>query len=104
MCPRPHLWWSSATESDSAAAGSQEDPTQAYRGISCIHLRSSDPNLIRADLILPVRFGSGRSDLLPHPHPVAVHGQSGRLAPMPLAILARLSVLVRASARACAQI
>jgi hypothetical protein len=53
-------------ESGGAAAGSQGDPAHACCGISGVYLRSNGLDLIRADLILPVCLGSGRSDLLPH--------------------------------------
>jgi hypothetical protein len=91
-------------ESRGAAAGCQGNPTQACRGISGVRLRSSGLDSIRADLILPVRFGSGHSGPLPHPRPAAGTGWSGRLAPMPLTTLARPSALVHASVHARAQI
>jgi hypothetical protein len=50
-------------ESGGAAAGSQGD----HRGTSGVRLRSSGPDSIRADLILPIRFGFGYSDPLPSP-------------------------------------
>jgi hypothetical protein len=91
-------------ESGGAAAGSQGNSTQACNGISSVRLRSSGLDSIRADLILPVRFRSGHSGPLPHPRPTAGTSRSGRLAPMPLTTLARLSALVHASVRARAQI
>jgi hypothetical protein len=54
-------------ESGGAAAGSQGKLTQACREISTTRLRSSGRDLIKADLILIVRFESGRSGLLPYP-------------------------------------
>jgi hypothetical protein len=91
-------------ESGGAVASSQGDPTQACRGISGVRLRSNGPDSIRADLIPPDRFGSGHSDPLPHPCPIAGLGRSGHLAPRPLETLAYMLALVRASARARSQI
>jgi hypothetical protein len=103
-CPCPRLRWSSATESGDGAAGNQGDPTQACRGISSVCLRSSGLDLIRADLILSVRFGSNRSGPLPHPCSAARPSRSDRLAPRPRTTLASLSVLVHVSTCARAQI
>jgi hypothetical protein len=68
-CLRPRLWRSSTMESGDAAGGSQGDPTQACREISSVHLRSGGLDLNRADQILTIRSGSGRSNSFPHPHP-----------------------------------
>jgi hypothetical protein len=68
-CPRPRLRRSSATESGSAAAGSQGNPAQSCHGVSGVCLISGSPDLNRLDLILIVRSGSGCSDPSPHRRP-----------------------------------
>jgi hypothetical protein len=112
-CPCPRLRRSSIAESGGAAAGSQGELTQACCEISTAHLRSSGLDLIRADLIVTVQFGSGCSGPLPHPRSATGPRQSAstppgagpdRSPPPPpsrsLTLSTRLSSLARQRARA----
>jgi hypothetical protein len=72
------------------------NPAQARHQISGVYLGSDGLTIIKPDLILAVRWGSGRWDPLPHMRPLARPGRSGRLAPMPLTPLAHLSARARA--------
>jgi hypothetical protein len=71
------------------------NPSQACHQISG-HQRFDSLTVIKPDLILLVRFRSGRSDTLPRSRPAARAGQSGCLAPRPLTPLAHLSARARA--------
>jgi hypothetical protein len=68
-----------------------------------IHLRFDSLTLIKLDLILPVRFRSGRSDPPPHPRPAAGPDWSVRPAPRLLTPLAHLSAHARAHTCALAR-
>jgi hypothetical protein len=71
-------------------------PARACHQILGVYLGSDGLTIIKPDLILAVRWGSGRSDSLPHPRPAAGPGRLGRLTPRPLTPLAHLSARARA--------
>jgi ABC-type Fe3+-hydroxamate transport system substrate-binding protein len=80
--------------------GQPSNPARAHHLISAVHLGYDDLASIKPDLILAVRWRSGRSDPPPHLRSAIGPGWSVHLARRSLAPLAHLSTRARVRAYA----